>query len=619
TEGAALSPASSLALSGHTVCSSTAQSGCTSTCPDGTASTQAPPSLPRASGSSWEGIQHAESRLACCQPEGEAAGELPASSAEEFLRGHAAAAGAGSPSARGEGSGTAAPSSAPQTQRLRGCLRCPTGLQRPRGAACGCHTGKAPPGSARNHPCAATGSPLLSNNARSAAALAAPHTPLLSPGTFSYSRSWFRGKPVCSSLSQDVGQDTSRTALRCLSRGGASRSPVPSAPSPPLPSPPVPSLPLPARPRSHSGCPPLGAPAGGGLQALGGLAAVQRLLHAEGLRGRAGQVPGQLQHQQLRLGLAAPLPGRGAHGAVPRAPRGLAAAVGAVGTGVAPGLGRGRPLPAAWRRLRGRRRVPCGTARPGQHRAAGQRRRPPQGPGLTRAAPAAAPAPPGGRRSPSRPAAAAPVPAARPAGGPARPRGPGPAGRHAPSSGSASGRRRPHGPGPGRAAASRPARRRARNPQHGGGRRAAMASPSRRHRPATCGPRHVTGSGAGRGGPGPGRLPRAQVLAPPPSLGTSRVALTQPVLRCCETYKFCERVQTDSFVSNELDDPDDLIVLRKGQAQLGGWSENKSLRLLNLVYDVTPPDLVDLVITDLGMIPCTSVPVVLRVKNVDQQ
>ncbi|NWT08530.1 EI2BD factor, partial [Vireo altiloquus] len=162
-------------------------------------------------------------------------------------------------------------------------------------------------------------------------------------------------------------------------------------------------------------------------------------------------------------------------------------------------------------------------------------------------------------------------------------------------------------------------------------------------------------------------------------VGTSQIALVSkaynvPVLVCCETYKFCERVQTDSFVSNELgtasvsflppgtfsptpghhlqagapdrqwwcvvlqgqdgevlslpliltvsplsaDDPDDLIVLRKGQAQLGGWAENKSLRLLNLVYDVTPPELVDLVITDLGMIPCTSVPVVLRVKNVDQ-
>ncbi|NXO19247.1 EI2BD factor, partial [Oriolus oriolus] len=178
-------------------------------------------------------------------------------------------------------------------------------------------------------------------------------------------------------------------------------------------------------------------------------------------------------------------------------------------------------------------------------------------------------------------------------------------------------------------------------------------------------------------------------------VGTSQIALVSkaynvPVLVCCETYKFCERVQTDSFVSNELgtasvpflpltwdllshsllwaltgssalpslfpgrgpplagrgtwwcmllqgqdgevlslplilmasllsaDDPDDLIVLRNGQAQLGGWAENKSLRLLNLVYDVTPPELVDLVITDLGMIPCTSVPVVLRVKNVDQ-
>nr|XP_032631117.1 translation initiation factor eIF-2B subunit delta [Chelonoidis abingdonii] len=106
-------------------------------------------------------------------------------------------------------------------------------------------------------------------------------------------------------------------------------------------------------------------------------------------------------------------------------------------------------------------------------------------------------------------------------------------------------------------------------------------------------------------------------------VGTSQIALVSkaynvPVLVCCETYKFCERVQTDSFVSNELDDPDDLIVSGKGGAHLRGWKENSSLRLLNLVYDVTPPELVDLVITDLGMIPCTSVPVVLRVKNVEQ-
>ncbi|XP_067429112.1 translation initiation factor eIF-2B subunit delta isoform X2 [Thunnus thynnus] len=106
-------------------------------------------------------------------------------------------------------------------------------------------------------------------------------------------------------------------------------------------------------------------------------------------------------------------------------------------------------------------------------------------------------------------------------------------------------------------------------------------------------------------------------------VGTSQIALVAkafnvPVLVCCETYKFCERVQTDSFVSNELDDPDDLIVTRKGKTQLEHWQEVPSLGLLNLVYDVTPPDFVDLVITELGMIPCTSVPVVLRVKNVDQ-
>ncbi|XP_078506228.1 translation initiation factor eIF2B subunit delta isoform X2 [Lissotriton helveticus] len=106
-------------------------------------------------------------------------------------------------------------------------------------------------------------------------------------------------------------------------------------------------------------------------------------------------------------------------------------------------------------------------------------------------------------------------------------------------------------------------------------------------------------------------------------LGTSQIALVAkahnvPVLVCCETYKFCERVQTDSFVSNELDDPDDLILTRNGKAPLESWNSNTSLHLLNLVYDVTPPDFVDLVITDLGMIPCTSVPVILRVKNVEQ-
>lgn len=39
-----------------------------------------------------------------------------------------------------------------------------------------------------------------------------------------------------------------------------------------------------------------------------------------------------------------------------------------------------------------------------------------------------------------------------------------------------------------------------------------------------------------------------------------------------------------------------------------------SLTVLNLLYDVTPPDLVTAVVTELAILPCTSVPVVLRLK-----
>ncbi|ELV13736.1 Translation initiation factor eIF-2B subunit delta [Tupaia chinensis] len=106
-------------------------------------------------------------------------------------------------------------------------------------------------------------------------------------------------------------------------------------------------------------------------------------------------------------------------------------------------------------------------------------------------------------------------------------------------------------------------------------------------------------------------------------VGTAQLALVArahnvPVLVCCETYKFCERVQTDAFVSNELDDPDDLLCEQGEHVALANWQNHQFLRLLNLVYDVTPPELVDLVITELGMIPCSSVPVVLRVKSSDQ-
>lgn len=103
--------------------------------------------------------------------------------------------------------------------------------------------------------------------------------------------------------------------------------------------------------------------------------------------------------------------------------------------------------------------------------------------------------------------------------------------------------------------------------------------------------------------------------------GSSQVALLAhscnvPVLVCCETHKFCERVQTDSVVYNELGDPDELIPtdFYVKEYPLSKWKSIGSLTPLNLTYDVTPPDLVTAVVTELAILPCTSVPVILRIK-----
>ncbi|KAJ2794287.1 hypothetical protein H4R20_006277 [Coemansia guatemalensis] len=45
---------------------------------------------------------------------------------------------------------------------------------------------------------------------------------------------------------------------------------------------------------------------------------------------------------------------------------------------------------------------------------------------------------------------------------------------------------------------------------------------------------------------------------------------------------------------------------------LSDWRTNQRLRLLNLTQDVTPPEFVSVIITEVGMIPTTSIPVVLR-------
>ncbi|KAI7745804.1 hypothetical protein M8C21_007357 [Ambrosia artemisiifolia] len=87
-----------------------------------------------------------------------------------------------------------------------------------------------------------------------------------------------------------------------------------------------------------------------------------------------------------------------------------------------------------------------------------------------------------------------------------------------------------------------------------------------------------------------------------------------PVIVCCEAYKFHERVQLDSICCNELGDPDAISKVhgRDEVNHLKDIADKENLQLLNLTYDLTPSDYVSMIVTDYGMIPPTSVPVIVR-------
>ncbi|KAI5969894.1 tif224 [Candida margitis] len=134
-------------------------------------------------------------------------------------------------------------------------------------------------------------------------------------------------------------------------------------------------------------------------------------------------------------------------------------------------------------------------------------------------------------------------------------------------------------------------------------------------------------------------------------VGTAMIAMMShtrniPVLTCCESIKFSDKVQLDSVTSNELADPDDLIntensrrppqkktfaleqFLKQARAEnskekkesadekeespLQNWKSLPTLNILNIMYDLTPPEYINKVITELGALPPSSVPVILR-------
>jgi translation initiation factor eIF-2B subunit delta len=99
-----------------------------------------------------------------------------------------------------------------------------------------------------------------------------------------------------------------------------------------------------------------------------------------------------------------------------------------------------------------------------------------------------------------------------------------------------------------------------------------------------------------------------------------------PVIVCCETYKFSERVQLDSFVQNEAGNPRDLLLpaaddadadaeddaKRTGLIDVAEWQRSPNLAVVNLLYDVTPPRFISAVASEVGLSGPESVGVILR-------
>ncbi|KAG1865000.1 hypothetical protein DFJ58DRAFT_699398 [Suillus subalutaceus] len=96
--------------------------------------------------------------------------------------------------------------------------------------------------------------------------------------------------------------------------------------------------------------------------------------------------------------------------------------------------------------------------------------------------------------------------------------------------------------------------------------------------------------------------------------GTALVAMmakqhSVPVVVCCETYKFAETIQLDSFTKNELAPAGDIFSsfpLTRSKDTLT-LNKQPNLEILNPLYDLTPPSSITAVVTEVGVIPPNSI------------
>ncbi|KAL8798727.1 MAG: hypothetical protein Q9182_006442 [Xanthomendoza sp. 2 TL-2023] len=106
--------------------------------------------------------------------------------------------------------------------------------------------------------------------------------------------------------------------------------------------------------------------------------------------------------------------------------------------------------------------------------------------------------------------------------------------------------------------------------------------------------------------------------------GTALVAMMAkdvdiPVSVLCESVKFTDKVALDSLSLNEIAPPHELgfpgLCSRKDDVSPEDWRDAPNLLGLNLMYDLTPAEYIDMIITEYGSLPPSSVPVVHRLST----
>ena len=116
------------------------------------------------------------------------------------------------------------------------------------------------------------------------------------------------------------------------------------------------------------------------------------------------------------------------------------------------------------------------------------------------------------------------------------------------------------------------------------------------------------------------------VLAPAGTAMVAALAKAQrvPVIFAAESYKFSEKVQLDSIVFNELGNTNELLDKKvindevesapkvSASAPTATASVAAPMQIYSLRYDLTPISNISVVATETGLIPPTSIPVLIR-------